>query len=169
MYSPSPETASKTVAVPKSTTITGPPYNLNAATASTTLSAPTSLGLSYKILTPVFIPAPTTKGRSLKYSLPNSSNTVVKGGTTLHNAILSTSSKDTPLRGKRLRISMAYSSGSLYGSLAIRQVAKSLSSSNTPIVTFVFPISIANNISDLPINYTQASQSVQFCSLQYPI
>ena len=45
-YSPSFETQSKVVAVPKSTAITGPPSSSNAATELTILSAPTSCGLS---------------------------------------------------------------------------------------------------------------------------
>ena len=45
-YSPRAEMASKVIAVPKSTTMHGPPYLLNAATPFTMRSAPTSCGLS---------------------------------------------------------------------------------------------------------------------------
>ena len=45
-YSPLAEMASKVVAVPKSTTMVGPPNRSKAATASAIRSAPTSLGLS---------------------------------------------------------------------------------------------------------------------------
>ena len=45
-YSPLADTASKVVAVPKSTTIVGPPKRSKAATASAMRSAPTSFGLS---------------------------------------------------------------------------------------------------------------------------
>ena len=45
-YSPSPETTSKVIAVPKSTTMHGPPKRSNAATALTRRSAPSSCGLS---------------------------------------------------------------------------------------------------------------------------
>jgi hypothetical protein len=45
-YSPLAEMASNVVAVPKSTTTTGPPNRSKAATASAMRSAPTSLGLS---------------------------------------------------------------------------------------------------------------------------
>ena len=45
-YSPLAEMASNVVAVPKSTTIVGPPKRSKAATASAMRSAPTSLGLS---------------------------------------------------------------------------------------------------------------------------
>ena len=45
-YSPRAEMASKVVAVPKSTTMHGPPYSSNAATAFTIRSAPTSRGAS---------------------------------------------------------------------------------------------------------------------------
>ena len=46
-YSPRAETASKLIAVPKSTTMHGPPYLSKAATLLTMRSAPTSCGLSY--------------------------------------------------------------------------------------------------------------------------
>ena len=49
MYSPFLETASKVVAVPKSTIMSGPPYFSNPAIALTIRSAPTSVGLLYKI------------------------------------------------------------------------------------------------------------------------
>ena len=45
-YSPSPVTTSNVVAVPKSTTMQGPPTASNAATALTIRSAPTSCGFS---------------------------------------------------------------------------------------------------------------------------
>ena len=45
-YSPSRETTSKVVAVPKSTHTTGPPKRSRIATALTSLSAPISRGLS---------------------------------------------------------------------------------------------------------------------------
>ena len=62
MNSPLSETTSKFVAVPKSTTIAGPPNRVNAARVFTTLSAPTSRGLSVRIGTPVFVPGPTMTG-----------------------------------------------------------------------------------------------------------
>ena len=62
MNSPLSETTSKFVAVPKSTTIAGPPNRANAARAFTTRSAPTSRGLSVRIGTPVFVPGPTMTG-----------------------------------------------------------------------------------------------------------
>ena len=55
-YSPLARTASNTVAVPKSTTIAGPPYRVSAAAASTIRSAPTSRGLSYSTFIPVLNP-----------------------------------------------------------------------------------------------------------------
>lgn len=65
VYSPRGETASKVVAVPKSTTIAGPPYSSTAATALMMRSAPTSLGLSIRIGTPVLTPGSTrTAGTS---------------------------------------------------------------------------------------------------------
>ena len=47
-YSPAPEIASKVVAVPKSTTMTGPPNFAYAAAAFTIRSAPTSEGGLYR-------------------------------------------------------------------------------------------------------------------------
>jgi hypothetical protein len=45
-YSPLAETASNVVAVPKSRTMTGPPYFSKAATEAVMRSAPTSRGVS---------------------------------------------------------------------------------------------------------------------------
>ena len=59
-YSPRAETASKVVAVPKSTTMHGPPYRWTAASALMIRSAPTSLGLSIRIGTPVLTPGSTS-------------------------------------------------------------------------------------------------------------
>ena len=53
---------SKVVAVPKSTTMAGPPNFEYAATALAIRSAPTSFGLSYRIEIPVFVPGSTTTG-----------------------------------------------------------------------------------------------------------
>ncbi len=59
-YSPRALTASNVVAVPKSTTIAGPPYRATAASAFTTRSVPTSLGLSVCTAIPVRTPGSTT-------------------------------------------------------------------------------------------------------------
>ena len=59
-YSPLADTASKVVAVPKSTTMHGPPKSSTAASALTTRSVPTSLGLSVRTGTPVRTPGSTT-------------------------------------------------------------------------------------------------------------
>ena len=64
--SPLSLTTSKFVAVPKSTTIAGPPVSVNAASAFTTRSAPTSRGLSVSTGTPVFTPGPTITGANGK-------------------------------------------------------------------------------------------------------
>ena len=60
-YSPSPETASKLVEVPKSTTTQAPCRFAYAATALTRRSAPSSCGLSIRIGIPVFRPGPTIR------------------------------------------------------------------------------------------------------------
>ena len=60
-YSPASETASKVVAVPKSTTMHGPPKRRRAATALAIRSAPSSCGLSMAIGRPVRTPGPTIR------------------------------------------------------------------------------------------------------------
>src|SRR3990170_6276039 len=65
--SPLSETMSYVVAVPKSITMTGPPYRWYAARAFTMRSAPTSRGLSVRIGIPVRVPGSTTTGGKLKY------------------------------------------------------------------------------------------------------
>ena len=59
---PPASTRSYVVAVPKSITMTGPPYISYAATASTSLSEPRALGLGIAILIPVFMPGATIIG-----------------------------------------------------------------------------------------------------------
>ena len=59
---PPSNTRSCVVAVPKSTTITGPPYNSYAATASTRRSAPSVFGSGIAILIPVLMPGATIIG-----------------------------------------------------------------------------------------------------------
>ena len=81
--SPSVDTTSKFVLVPKSTTMAGPPKRENAASAFITRSAPTSLGLSVATETPVLIPGPTIRGAKLRYAAAISRNAVVRSGTTL--------------------------------------------------------------------------------------
>ena len=49
IYSPLDVMASNTVAVPRSTTITGPPYIVTAAAASMILSAPAYVLYSFRI------------------------------------------------------------------------------------------------------------------------
>ena len=50
------------MAVPISTMMSGGSYSSSAATAATMRSAPTWLGLSMRILSPVLMPGPTTIG-----------------------------------------------------------------------------------------------------------
>ena len=58
--SPSAETASKLIVVPKSATTQAPPHFSKAATAFASRSVPSSCGRSIRIAIPVFIPGPTT-------------------------------------------------------------------------------------------------------------
>lgn len=53
---------------------------------------------------------------------------------------------ETPRIGRSWLTANAYSSGIRLVSVVRRNVALSVSSSNAPIVTFVFPISIANSM-----------------------
>jgi len=62
-YSPCALTASKLVAVPKSTTTAGPPYKWTAASEFMIRSLPASLGLSVRTGTPVFTPGSTISVR----------------------------------------------------------------------------------------------------------
>ena len=84
--------AQNVVAVPKSIIIIGFLCFSKAATAFTILSAPTSLGLSYFILIPVFIPGPTTIGSLQKHFLTMFSKECIILGTTEEIIIPSTSS-----------------------------------------------------------------------------
>ena len=58
--SPSLDTASKLMVVPKSATTQAPPHFSYAATALQRRSVPSSCGRSILIAIPVFIPGPTT-------------------------------------------------------------------------------------------------------------
>ena len=66
-YSADSETASKVVAVPKSTTMHGPPWRRWAATALTMRSAPSSRGLSIASDMPVRTPGPMTRASRRRY------------------------------------------------------------------------------------------------------
>ena len=65
-YSPFSLIASIVFAVPKSTTIDGPPYRSYAATALAMRSGPTSFGLSYRIGMPLRTPGSTTRASNPK-------------------------------------------------------------------------------------------------------
>ena len=60
--SPLPDMTPKVVAVPKSIKMQGPPYSSHAATALAMRSEPSSRGLSYFRLMPVFTPGTTSGG-----------------------------------------------------------------------------------------------------------
>ena len=71
---------------------------------------------------------------------------VMGGGTTLQAMMSLMSSICTPFRGRRLRISAAYSSGWRWRSVNSRQVAHSFSPWKAPRVMLVFPMSRASSM-----------------------
>ena len=143
---PSGPITSNVVAVPKSTTIVGPPYKVYAPTASTMRSGPTCLGFSVTMRIPVLIPADTTTGFTPKYLMIALPSECITSGTTdamitalileLSIPCLSTSSCKV----------IPYSSDVLGCFVFIRNVPNNSSLSNTPSVILVFPTSITRSI-----------------------
>tara|TARA_Y100000996_G_C22240791_1_gene527601 strand:- start:167 stop:544 length:378 start_codon:yes stop_codon:yes gene_type:complete len=81
-----------------------------------------------------------------KKFLETTSNVAVRGGTTLQVQIAVICDGSIPLSLSRLVSNRPYSSGNLLESEAVRIVVTNFVPSKTPIVTIVFPMSIANNI-----------------------
>ena len=98
------------------------------------------------MLTPVFTPAETVSGSTLKKLLQTSSKVCVRGGTALQRQAPLISPGWTPFRGRMLETSWLYSSPSRLGSVEILHVETRCSPLNTPSVTLVLPISIASSI-----------------------
>src|SRR5450830_627518 len=141
IYSPLSLMAQNVVAVPKSTIISGPPYFSIAATALTIRSAPTSLGFSYFIERPVFIPGPTTSGFSLKYLLHTLSRVNVSGGTTVEITTALTRLISFPEKENSSLSSIQYSSAVRCRFVERRQFPTSSLPSKTPRTILVFPTS----------------------------
>ena len=102
-YSPCAEMTSNVVAVPKSTTTHGPPYFSKAATPLTSLSAPSSAGLSTRMGIPVLMPGSTDIGFSLKYLSQTRRSVDSTGGTTDAMIMLATSLALMPCMSNKLR------------------------------------------------------------------
>src|SRR5277367_3421069 len=145
-YSPFAEITSNVIAVPKSTTMHGPPYSANAATPFTIRSAPTSSGLSTSTAIPVFTPGSTNRARLPKYFRAISPNVQFTGGTTDEMITPSIASRSSPPSVKRFRVSTPYSSTVCSRAVVNRQCAINCSPLNTPSTVFVFPTSIVSSI-----------------------
>ena len=143
---PSTPTISYVVAVPKSITITGPPYRVYAATASTIRSAPTCFGFSVTIRIPVLIPADTTIGLIPKYLISALPRECIISGTTDATITSSISPLCIPCRSTNSLSVIPYSSDVLGSFVVMRNVPDNSFPLNTPNVMFVFPTSITNNI-----------------------
>ena len=137
--------------MPKSITITGPPYSVYAATASTIRSAPTCLGFSVTMRIPVLIPADTTIGLIPKYLINALPRECMISGTTDATITAVISVLRIPWRSTSSFRVIPYSSEVLGSFVVSRNVPSSSSPLNTPIVIFVFPTSITNSISLLLI------------------
>src|SRR5271156_2725316 len=145
-YSPFAEITSNVIAVPKSTTMQGPPYSWNAATPLTMRSAPTSRGLSTSTAIPVFTPGSTNNARRPKYFLAISPSVQFTGGTTELMITPPIASRSSPASKKRLRVRTPYSSTVCSRAVVRRQLAINCSSRNTPSTVLVFPTSIVSSM-----------------------
>src|SRR5712692_11735071 len=140
--------ASYVTAVPKSMTTTGPPYFVKAASALAIRSAPTSLGLSYRMRTLVLTPGPTMTGSCFRYRLEASIRAALRLGTTLEITTPVTTLSSRPLRLNSWRSSTATSSAVRSRCEVTRQSAARRSPSNRASVTLVLPTSTARSMGD---------------------
>ena len=145
-YSPRRVMTSKVVAVPKSTTTTGPPWVAKAATPLRIRSAPTSPGGSYRIGIPVFIPGSTTRGSWPRYWRASSTRTGVSGGTTLARATPSMLSGTMLEPENRLRTRIPYSSAVCSRRVVSLQCTRRSRPSNRPRTVFVLPTSMVRSM-----------------------
>ena len=125
-YSPAPEIALKVVAVPRSTTRAGVPYLRIAAIASTSRSAPTSEGGSYRTRSRGCKLSPTTHGSWPKVRRENSASVGARRGTTLATATASMASNGRLLAVISVRSSVPYSSAVRPSVVWSRQWARSV-------------------------------------------
>ena len=144
MYAPSAATQSSVVAVPKSTTTAGVPYSRPAARAFTSRSAPTSSGRSVRTASGTIPARATVKGRSRRPA--TASTCVVSAGTTEAQAMAVTSANEASSRPSRPASRSSSSSAVERALVAARRVATSVPPRRSPIVTLVFPISMARSM-----------------------
>src|SRR6478672_6264357 len=140
-YSPRTLTTSNVVAVPKSTTIAGPPNSCEAASALMIRSVPTSRGLSMRTGTPVRTPGSTmTSGTSPWYVRSMSRHSCSTDGTVAHtdtprSALPTGESLSRPLS------STPHSSAVRRSSVASRQWSTTSPRSRSPMVVWLLPMS----------------------------
>ena len=134
------------VAVPRSKRIIGAGYLAMAATAPTTISAPSSPGLSVLIFSPVLTPGPTKIG-----ALPVTNTTALemvraRGGTTVASTAPSSADGSRCIRSSTLCSLMAYSSAVSLLLVDRRYLSTMVSPSIKPITILVLPTSMARII-----------------------
>ncbi len=124
----------------------GPPYRLNAASAFTIRSAPTSRGLSVWIDRPVRVPGSTTTAGKLKYRVTMSRSAVVEPGTTdeMTTPVISFEN-ERPVWSRSPANSTASSSAVRSVSVDRRHWCSSSGPRNTPSTVFVFPTFTASS------------------------
>src|SRR5208283_212873 len=141
-YSPPEVTTSRVVAVPQSTTIRlRDGWRWTAAIEPAMRSAPTSSGLRYRTLSPVFTPAWRTNGSQPKYLLMAPRVEWRAAGTTEHSAARSTERGSTPLSRSTETRKMPSSSEEPRGWVDLRNWERSASASKAPPWTCVLPMS----------------------------
>src|SRR5271155_3754631 len=167
-YSPFAEITSNVIAVPKSTTMDGPPYSANAATPFTIRSAPTSRGLSTSTAIPVLTPGSTKSARRPKYFFAISPSVQFTVATTELTITPPIASRSSPASEKRLRVRTPYSSTVCSRAVVSRQFATNSSPRNTPSTVLVFPTSIVSSIAHPVVRRCSGEPSDPFLPfLQY--
>ena len=109
-------------------------------------SAPTSAGLSILRATPVLMFRFTSSGSTEKYLRPRASQDDWMGGTTLATTIPSTAANWWLAMANSPMSTTASSSAVAAGSVWIRQLAVTSSSSKSPITVLVLPTSMASSM-----------------------
>ena len=129
MNSPAAETASKLMAVPKSTTTSGPGRSASAATQFATRSDPTSWGLSTISGNPVRTPGPTIRASWPRCARAISASATAICGTPDEATVAEMSANERPRIASRPDSSTASSSAVRERTLVVRQWSRSSSPS----------------------------------------
>src|SRR5713226_3936681 len=145
-YSQRSEITSNVIAVPKSTTMHGPPYLRNAATPFTIRSAPTSDGLSTSTAIPVFTPSSTNSAFLPKYTRDISASVQFTGGTTELMITPVMASRSSSASVNKFLVKTPYSSTVCSRAVVNRQFATSSSPRKTPSTVLVLPTSMVSSI-----------------------